>query len=303
MNRQYQHVFDKTVRRIFTILILCSVTGISNLNAASVSLLLDNKLPQAVFAAGDIQVALRTRGHNVKLLRLTQFSRVTDGVRIVLSLSSDEDVIRAMKSEGARFPGALKSEAYSIRRSSKAGRTAYWAVGVDAGGVMYGGLELAEVIRVNGLDDIKDVDHNPYMAMRGTKFNIPLDARTPSYTDVCDAAQNNIAEMWSFEFWKDYIDNLARYRYNYISLWSLHPFPSLVKVPDYPDVALDDVKRSTVRWKEYYSGNGIGFDDPEILNNLETLKKITIDEKIAFWRKVMSYAKGRNIDFYFVTWN
>ena len=78
-----------------------------------------------------------------------------------------------------------------------------------------------------------------------------------------------------------------RQRYNYISLWSLHPFPSLVKVPDYPDVALDDVKRSTVKWKEYYSGLGVGFDAPEILNNLEILKKITIDEKIAFWRKVV----------------
>lgn len=44
--------------------------------------------------------------------------------------------------------------------------------------------------------------------MRGTKFNIPLDVRTPSYTDVCDAAQNNIIEMWNFDFWKEYIDNV-----------------------------------------------------------------------------------------------
>jgi hypothetical protein len=86
-------------------------------------------------------------------------------------------------------------------------------------------------------------------------------------------------------------------------LWSLHPFPSLVKVPDYPDVALDDVKRSTVQWKEYYSLNGMGFDAPEIVNNTETLKKMTIDEKIDFWRRVMRYGKERNVDFYFVTWN
>jgi len=168
---------------------------------------------------------------------------------------------------------------------------------------MYGGLEVAEIIRVEGLAGIKDVDQNPYMAMRGTKFNCPLDVRTPSYTDVCDAAQHNIAEMWSFDFWKEYIDTLARYRYNYISLWSLHPFPSLVKVPDYPDVALADVKRSTVQWKERYSLNGIGFDAPEIVNNTETLKKMTIEEKIAFWRQVMRYGKDRNVDFYFVTWN
>jgi len=141
------------------------------------------------------------------------------------------------------------------------------------------------------------------MAMRGTKFNIPLDVRTPSYTDMCDAAQNNIAERWSSDFWKAYIDNLARYRYNFISLWSLHPFPSLVKVPDYPDVALDDVKRSMVKWQENYDLSGRGFDSPEIVRNVEILKKMTIEEKIEFWRKVMRYAKDRNIDFYVVTWN
>ncbi len=81
------------------------------------------------------------------------------------------------------------------------------------------------------------------MERRGTKFNIPLDLRTPSYTDVSDVAQLNIAEMWNLEFWKEYIDNLARYRYNFISLWSLHPFPSMVRVPGYEDVALDDVQR------------------------------------------------------------
>ena len=168
---------------------------------------------------------------------------------------------------------------------------------------MYGGLEVAELIRIGGLDAIQDMQQSPYMAMRGTKFNIPLDVRTPSYTDPCDAAQQNIAEMWNFDFWKNYIDSLASHRYNFVSLWNLHPFPSLVKVPDYPDVALDDVQRSTVEWKEYYSGTGTGFDAPEIINNVEILKRMTIEEKIAFWQKVMRYGKERNVDFYFVTWN
>ena len=143
----------------------------------------------------------------------------------------------------------------------------------------------------------------PTWQMRGTKFNIPLDVRTPSYTDVCDAAQMNIPEMWSFEFWKEYIDTLARYRYNFVSLWNLHPFPSLVKVPEYPDVALDDVWRSKVEWKEDYPLEGHGFVTDEILTDVEVVKDLTIDEKIDFWRKVMAYGKSRNVDFYFVTWN
>ncbi len=295
MKRRYHHVF--------AVLLLCCFVIVSDLKAVSVSLLLDDEIPQAVFASEDIRAALVAKGHTVRQLNLKQFGRINDGERIVLFLNSNKAIINAMQSEEVKALGTLKSEGYSIRRSSGARRNTYWVLGSDSGGVMYGGLELAEVIRVSGLEGIKDIDHNPYMAMRGTKFNIPLDVRTPSYTDVCDAAQNNIAEMWSFDFWKEYIDNLARYRFNFISLWSLHPFPSLVKVQDYPDVALDDVKRSTVKWKEDYDLSGRRFDSPEIVNNVEILKEITIDEKIEFWRKVMRYAKDRNIDFYFVTWN
>ncbi len=285
------------------VLSLLCLFAVSNVRAAPVAVLLDGDVPQAMFAFGEIQQALQTQGQGVRQLDLPQLDRVTDGCRLVLCLRSDEAVVRKMQAEGAAAPGDLKSEGYSLRTTAKAGRTTHWVVGADAAGVMYGGLELAEIIQADGLGPIADVDQNAYMAMRGTKFNIPLDARTPSYTDVCDAAQHNIIQMWSMDFWKQYIDHLARFRYNYVSLWSLHPFPSLVKVPDYPDVALDDVKRSTVEWDEYYSGNGLGFDSPEILGNLETLKKMTIDEKIAFWREVMRYAKQRNVVFYVITWN
>ncbi|MGB6152247.1 MAG: hypothetical protein WBG48_09660 [Pricia sp.] len=174
---------------------------------------------------------------------------------------------------------------------------------VDTAGLLYGGLELAEQIALYGMDGIKSVQHNPYMEMRGPKFNIPLDVRTPSYSDASDAGQQNIPVMWDYSFWTDFIDNLARHRYNYISLWSLHPFPSLVKVPGYENITLDDVQRSTGEWQELYNLNGIGLDTPEILKNPETVKKMTIDEKIVFWKKVMAYGKDRNIDFHWITWN
>jgi hypothetical protein len=267
--------------RIGSALLICLLVS-SSLPAASVTILADRDSPQAAFAAEELRSALRARDHAVRSSGLTPSRQDVHGVRIVLCPRSNDRLLREMQIKGARDIGTLEPEGYSIRVTDWEGRTTYWVVGADEAGVMYGGLELAEVVTVDDLDGIAEVDHSPYMAMRGTKFNCPLDVRTPSYTDVCDAAQHNIAEMWSFDFWRAYIDSLARYRYNFVSLWSLHPFPSLVKVPDYPDVALDDVKRSTVQWKERYSLNGIGFDAPEILNNTETLKAMTIGEKADF---------------------
>lgn len=175
---------------------------------------------------------------------------------------------------------------------------------IDDAGLMYGGLELAELLATEQLTKNTTLVQNPHMSMRGSKFNIPLDARTPSYTDASDTAQQNIPAMWDFEFWKDYIDQMAEARFNFISLWSLNPFPSILRVPGYEDISLDDVWRSrTIRSQEHYHLWGTGLVTPAILENAEVVLEISIDEKIEFWRNVMAYGKSRNIDFYFVTWN
>ena len=282
---------------LFTAAIV-TLLGVPRVHADTVRILFDNRLPQAAFAAQELQAALKAKGHEGKPSGLDAAD--LKAPCIVLTL---RDAAGLAKAAGVAPSAALKPEGFSIRVTGQGKARACWVIGADAAGLMYGGLELAEVIAAGGLAAAEDADQNPYMPLRGTKFNIPLDVRTPSYTDPCDAAQHNIAEMWSFDFWRGYIDSLARHRYNYISLWSLHPFPSMVRVPDYPDVALDDVQRSTVKWKEYYNGTGRGFDSPEIVGNVETLKRITMDEKIAFWRKVMRHGKSRNVDFYIVTWN
>src|SRR5436190_3832370 len=110
-------------------------------------------------------------------------------------------------------------------------------IGGDAAGAMYGGLDIAEAIHLGTLSDLKTGSHQPHIVSRGIKFNIPLDLRTPSYSDNSSSAQANIPEMWSMEFWHELLDQMARDRFNVLTLWNLHPFPSIVKVPEYPDVA------------------------------------------------------------------
>ena len=174
--------------------------------------------------------------------------------------------------------------------------------GGDERGLMYGGLGVAEQIRLCGIDGVKESSGEPYILMRGTKFNIPLDMRTPSYSDSGTSGQENIDDMWDIGYWHEYIDELARNRYNVITIWNLNPFPSMVKVPEYPDVALDDVWRAN-NYPDKAKGNATDMVRPEFYDDYTVVKKITIDEKIEFWREVMQYASDHGIDFYIYTWN
>jgi hypothetical protein len=267
--------------------------------AAPVTLISDPDNGMIAFAVADIQKALTSRGHQAMTTSESKPSQMS----IVLATLEDSNRLRQFQAMGGALPKGLKSEGFAIRKIQDDSNTRYWVVGADSAGAMYGGLELAEIISIKGLAGIKDDKQNPYMPKRGTKFNSPLDLRTPSYSDMSDAGQNNIKEMWSWDFWTDYIDHLARFRYNHISLWSLHPFPSMVKVPGYEDVALDDVLKTTSEFNERYNGLGIGLVDDKMLSQTETLYKMSIDEKIDFWRQVMAYAKSRNVEFWMITWN
>ena len=110
---------------------------------------------------------------------------------------------------------ALGYEAYRIGVDGKT----VTVTGGDANGLMYGGLEVAEQIAFsNGLEGVHAAEGRPCVLNRGIKFNIPLDMRTPSYTDAGDAAQLNIENMWDMGFWTEYIDELARNRFNTLSI-------------------------------------------------------------------------------------
>ena len=91
--------------------------------------------------------------------------------------------------------GESAAQTYSISAKNDGVRRVITVVGADAAGAMYGGLDVAEAIRTGTFDALKDSRHKPHIAQRGIKFNIPLDLRTPSYTDPSDAAQANIPEV------------------------------------------------------------------------------------------------------------
>ena len=286
-----------------TLFILLLTAVIVSANAENIGLYYVKESGKAQFAVQELENVLKIKGIETTGFSVSEVSKMkAEQYNIVLISLNDKAAAGIAKKAGIKNSAELKAEGFIIQKSGK-GQKTITILGFDEAGTMYGGLEVAEITKVKGIDAVQNQLQNAYMKVRGTKYNIPLDMRSPTYTEPSDAAQKNMDDMWDFEFWKEYIDNLARNRYNLISLWNMHPFPSMVKVPEYPDVALNDVRRSTGAWKENYSLNGWGFDAPEIMKSYEVIKKMTIDEKIDFWRKVMAYGKQRNVKFYVVTWN
>ena len=246
----------------------------------------DSSLEPVRFAATEIRRAFAERGE--RLVERPLSASPTEGRRLVLTVT------------GAAG-GAWQS--YSIRRRVEGSLTTWQVLAPEPVGAMYGGLDLAEAVRLGTLDKLTDADKSPYVERRGIKFNAPLDLRTPSYSDNSTAAQANIPEMWSMDFWHEFLDTMARNRFNVLSLWNLHPFPSLVRVPEYPDVALSDVLRTHVPLDDTYTMSGNDMFRPMLMERVEVVRKMSIEDKIAFWRDVMRYAHQRGIEVYWITWN
>ena len=251
---------------------LLLVSPLVTLAGTRVELSYDRTIPALGFAAAEIERAASTAPETAPIT-------VTLAVELV--------------------PGG-NPQAYRLERQ---GADRLRVVGQGAPGAMYGGLEVAEALKLGTAAGLKNSTNSPHIPRRGIKFNIPLDLRTPSYTDCSDAAQANLPEMWEREFWADFLDAMARHRYNVLSLWSLHPFPSLVKVPEFPDVALQDVWRTRAALDDTFSFAGTDMVRPGMLADHEVVKRLTIDDKIAFWRWVMQHAADRGIQVYVFTWN
>lgn len=263
---------------IFLIIIFSSAM----LKAEVVGLFYNQSIPQAAFAASDIRNSLVKRGFEVEELSLEKLTTRYNRRKVVLALKSNDRTLNALKAENSDITKLQKlgEQAYALRTSS-AGQKSYWIIGGDEAGLMYGGLAMAENISFEGLAGNYNENNQPYIKRRGIKFNILLDKRMPGFNRNGDQEKTSVRDVWDITFWKAYLDNLARNRFNTLSYWTKHPFTAMVKLEEYPEVEVHDVI------------DGYG--------NL--VKKMTIDEKIAFWQEVMEYANNRSIDIFYFTWN
>ena len=266
----------------------------------SVMIFCDHQDKPAAFSAVVLVRTLESTGYTVSVNGLEDLGLQEEKRIVLLTRPAFQKNVYTPQRSVERLPCTVP-QSYSIRKRKDGERTTWYVIGGDSAGIMYGGLDFAQAVEAFGLEGIADCDKTPYISERGIKFNIPLDARTPSYSDSGDAAQENIPHMWEMDFWTEFLDQMARSRLNVLSLWNLHPFPSLVTVPEYPDVALPDVMKTTTLLESELEGRGMS--TPESLQHLKTLKVMTMEDKVRFWREVMQVAADRGIDIYLFTWN
>ena len=247
----------------------------------TVRLYFDPATPQIAFAAGDIKAALEKQKCTVQIDTLSALSKDASGKKIVLAVASDKAAGSLLSAQGGKPVASLGTQAYALRTTLKP-ELSHWVLGGDANGAMYGGLHVAENISCNGFSGNLDSDDAPSLLNRGMKLNLPLDRRIPTYVGkwTSNSAKQAIPHVWDMTFWRTLIDQQARNRYNLLSVWVHHPFPALVKVPDYPDACLPRIE---------------GFDG--------FVKEMNHDQRVAFWRDVMKYAHDRGMTFYFFNWN
>ncbi len=262
--------------------LLAALLGFSTLaSAETLGLYFDAATPQIAFAAGDIKAALEKQNHSVETRGLDALANDSPGKRIVLAIAADKTITAPLSTQGGKPAAGLGEQAYALRTTTKPD-SSYWVLGGDAVGAMYGGLQIAENISVNGFSVSYDYEVSPFLEYRGMKLNMPLDRRIPTYVGgwSSDSAKKAIPHVWDMTFWKTLIDQQARNRYNLLSVWVHHPFPALVKLEDYPKACLPRIE---------------GFDG--------FVKEMNHDQRVAFWREVMKYAHDRGMKFYFFNWN
>lgn len=274
----------------FIICLLILLTPLASI-AQKVGVFFDSNVPQIQFAAQDVKKALESRKLGVEMLPLSALKSSYSNSKVVIALTTDASVSSQLLGQAGKKMDKLTAQAYAIQTTSKPQKS-YWIFGGDANGAMYGGLQIAENILFYGLEGKYDLTETPDILQRGIKLNLPFDTRSTTYfnNNNSTSTKNAIPNVWDFSFWSTWFDEMARNRYNIISVWNNHPFTSMIKLDEYPDVVIEDVKA----YKDIYNTK----EKTEVL-----LKQMTIEQKIVHWKKVMEYAKNRGFKFYLFNWN
>ncbi len=137
--------------------------------------------------------------------------------------------------------------------------------GGDSRGLLYGSVNLIEQMQ-SGPGGLKDYSETARFPFRAIKFNLPWSAYRKA--KALEIHQETCRDL---KYWESFLDMMVDNRFNALTLWSLHPFPYMIRNEKYPE-ACDFSDEELAEWTE-------------------------------FWSRLFALAKERGIDTYMVNWN
>ena len=220
---------------LFAWMICVALTGVeSSAESArkSVVLVLSEKSAPAVqLGAEALRQALETRGIEARV----GLRPLSKEVEIIAGEKGDPNLSKVAQN---RIRVSDKAESFAISIASD--KRVVVVEGSDATGVMYGEYELAERVSAQPGSDwvakLKPVSQSPFLEVRGVNM----------FLTVQDIDQPQGA-FWSDEYWKTYLDIMARDRYNFldihgpcdaVTLTFPNGFSYFVSLPDFPSVGV-----------------------------------------------------------------
>jgi hypothetical protein len=142
--------------KLFLAVVLFTFPGMPLLAENSVTLFFGNDSGQMQFAIGEIQSALNEKGQESVVRPVSEINQLKDDEHnIVLLNIGDKANLQLLSDLKINNIEELESEGFIIYQSEGKSKT-IWIAGKDNAGLMYGGLEVAGIIRIQGIDALKN---------------------------------------------------------------------------------------------------------------------------------------------------
>ncbi|MFC1760544.1 hypothetical protein ACFL6U_00505 [Planctomycetota bacterium] len=213
------------------LVLLFLFSGLETVEAQEFSIVLDLDSMAQVFGVTQLEIAL----HEIK----------RQPVRVPLDQATGQENLSVRIIADPNKEPSIKEEGFRIRRHTD-GKLAITAI--DEIGVMYGLMEMGELIALNGIDSVTEKTVNPRFPFRAIKVNLSWSVYGPH------PARNLHKEtLRDLKFWESFLDMMAQNRFNAITLWNLHPFPYMIRAKNFPK-ACPFTDEELAEWKELFSG-------------------------------------------------
>ncbi|MFC4323748.1 hypothetical protein [Litchfieldia salsa] len=194
----------------------------------------------------------------------TMSSKEDPNTHNIMILTNNHD---GNQSNELNIDSGLSSEGFQIQRGDNQGKSNIYLLASDESGAKHGILEICEQLQNQGdLSSVKECIINPKFSFRALKFNLPWSSYRQN--ESFEVQKETVRDL---EFWKSFLDMMAENRYNVLTLWSMHPFPYMIKPKNFPK-ATPFTDEEHAEWK-------------------------------GFWTSLFKMAKERGIETYLVTWN